>query len=99
MQLGGQTPLKLAKGLEAAGIPIWGTSPGAIDLAEDRKLFGALLAEEGIRQPENGTARTLPEALGRGARARFPGARPPVATCSAAGRWRSATTRRRWRTS
>ncbi|MCC7060917.1 MAG: carbamoyl-phosphate synthase large subunit, partial [Burkholderiaceae bacterium] len=63
VQLGGQTPLKLAKGLEAAGIPIWGTSPGAIDLAEDRKLFGALLVEEGIRQPENGTARPLPEAL------------------------------------
>ncbi len=63
VQLGGQTPLKLAKGLEAAGIPIWGTSPAAIDLAEDRKLFGALLSEEGIRQPENGTARTLPEAL------------------------------------
>ena len=63
VQLGGQTPLKLAKGLEAAGVPIWGTSPGAIDLAEDRKLFGALLVEEGIRQPENGTARTLPEAL------------------------------------
>ncbi|MGE0640427.1 MAG: carbamoyl-phosphate synthase large subunit [Thermoanaerobaculia bacterium] len=63
VQLGGQTPLKLAKGLFAAGVPIWGTSPAAIDLAEDRKLFGALLEEEGIRQPDNGTARTLPEAV------------------------------------
>ncbi len=64
LQLGGQTPLKLAKGLAAAGVPIWGTSPQAIDLAEDRKLFGALLEAEGIRQPDNGTARTLEEAIG-----------------------------------
>ncbi len=63
VQLGGQTPLKLAKGLEAAGVPIWGTSPNAIDLAEDRKLFGALLDEERIRQPDNGTATTLAEAV------------------------------------
>ncbi len=63
LQLGGQTPLKLAKGLAAAGVPVWGTSPQAIDLAEDRKLFGALLSSEGIRQPENGTARTLAEAV------------------------------------
>jgi carbamoyl-phosphate synthase large subunit len=48
VQLGGQTPLKLARGLEAAGVPILGTSPEAIDLAEDRKRFGALLAEEGV---------------------------------------------------
>ena len=46
VQLGGQTPLKLAKGLAAAGVPIWGTSPDAIDHAEDRKRFGALLEEE-----------------------------------------------------
>jgi carbamoyl-phosphate synthase large subunit len=63
VQLGGQTPLKLARGLEARGVPIWGTSPDAIDLAEDRRRFGALLAEEGIRQPPNGTATTLEEAL------------------------------------
>ena len=44
VQLGGQTPLKLARGLEAAGVPILGTPPDAIDLAEDRKRFGALLA-------------------------------------------------------
>jgi len=63
VQLGGQTPLKLAQGLAAAGVPIWGTSPDAIDLAEDRKRFGALLEQEGIRQPDNGTAHTLEEAL------------------------------------
>jgi carbamoyl-phosphate synthase large subunit len=63
VQLGGQTPLKLAKGLEARGVRVLGTAPDAIDLAEDRKRFGALLAEEGIRQPDNGTATTLEEAL------------------------------------
>src|SRR5690606_20931050 len=63
VQLGGQTPLKLARGLEAHGVPIFGTSPDAIDLAEDRRRFGALLAEEGIRQPEHGTATTLDEAI------------------------------------
>ncbi len=63
VQLGGQTPLKLARGLEAAGVPIWGTSPDAIDLAEDRRRFGALLAEEGIRQPENGTATSIEEGV------------------------------------
>ncbi len=63
VQFGGQTPLKLARGLEAAGVPIWGTSPDAIDLAEDRERFGALLAEHGIRQPEAGTATSPAEAL------------------------------------
>ncbi len=72
VQLGGQTPLKLARGLEASGVPILGTSPDAIDLAEDRRRFGALLAEEGIRQPEHGTARTLDEALGVARRLGFP---------------------------
>jgi carbamoyl-phosphate synthase large subunit len=63
VQLGGQTPLKLAHGLADAGVPIWGTPPEAIDLAEDRKRFGALLAEEGIRQPENGTAVSVEEGV------------------------------------
>jgi carbamoyl-phosphate synthase large subunit len=63
VQLGGQTPLKLARGLAAAGVPIWGTSPDAIDLAEDRQRFGALLRAEGILQPENGTATSLAEAV------------------------------------
>ena len=63
VQLGGQTPLKLAQGLAAAGVHILGTSPDAIDLAEDRGRFGALLAAEGIRQPENGTALTVEEGV------------------------------------
>jgi carbamoyl-phosphate synthase large subunit len=62
VQLGGQTPLKLARGLAAAGVRILGTSPDAIDLAEDRRRFGALLAAEGIAQPQHGTAMTLAEA-------------------------------------
>src|SRR5713226_4183165 len=56
VQLGGQTPLNLPMRLHDAGVPIIGTSPDSIDLAEDRKRFGALLNELGIPQPENGTA-------------------------------------------
>jgi carbamoyl-phosphate synthase large subunit len=63
VQLGGQTPLKLAKGLEAAGVKILGTSPEAIDLAEDRKRFEALARELGIAQPPAGTALSLEEAV------------------------------------
>jgi len=63
VQFGGQTPLKLANALEAAGIPILGTSPDAIDLAEDRKRFQALLQELDLRQPENAIAESAEEAL------------------------------------
>ncbi|HML10815.1 MAG TPA: carbamoyl-phosphate synthase large subunit [Stellaceae bacterium] len=62
VQFGGQTPLNLAKALEAADIPILGTSPDAIDLAEDRKRFQQLLQKLGLRQPENGTAHSAEEA-------------------------------------
>ena len=62
VQFGGQTPLKLAAALEAAGIPILGTSPDAIDLAEDRERFQVLLRELGLRQPANGLARSIEEA-------------------------------------
>ncbi|MGH6996617.1 MAG: carbamoyl-phosphate synthase large subunit, partial [Phenylobacterium sp.] len=62
VQFGGQTPLKLAKPLEDAGIPILGTSPDAIDLAEDRARFQALLARLGLKQPANGVARSTEEA-------------------------------------
>ena len=72
VQLGGQTPLKLARGLEAAGVPIWGTSPEAIDLAEDRKRFGALLAEEGVLQPRGETATSVDGALNAARRIGFP---------------------------
>jgi carbamoyl-phosphate synthase large subunit len=63
VQLGGQTPLKLAHALEEHGIPILGTSPDAIDLAEDRGRFGVLCEQLGIRQPEAGMARSTEEAL------------------------------------
>src|SRR4051794_3010352 len=59
VQFGGQTPLNLAMRLHEAGVPIIGTSPDSIDLAEDRKRFGALLDELGIPQPENGTATSI----------------------------------------
>jgi carbamoyl-phosphate synthase large subunit len=64
VQFGGQTPLNLAKKLKEVGVPIWGTSPDAIALAEDRKLFAAVLAELEIPQPPNGTALSLDEARG-----------------------------------
>jgi carbamoyl-phosphate synthase large subunit len=63
VQFGGQTPLKLAAALEKAGIPILGTSPDAIDLAEDRERFAALVNKLGLRQPENGIARSREEAI------------------------------------
>jgi carbamoyl-phosphate synthase large subunit len=62
VQLGGQTPLKLAHALEAAGVPIWGTSPDAIDAAEDRGRFGHLMAELGVAMPPGGIARSFDEA-------------------------------------
>jgi len=62
IQFGGQTPLKLALPLFRAGVPIWGTSPDMIDLAEDRKRFAKLLDELKIAQPESGTASSIPEA-------------------------------------
>jgi len=63
VQYGGQTPLKLAKPLEAAGVPIIGTSPESIDIAEDRERFQKLLVKLNLRQPPNRTARTEAEAL------------------------------------
>jgi carbamoyl-phosphate synthase large subunit len=63
VQLGGQTPLKLAQALEDAKIPILGTSPDAIDLAEDRRRFQELLQRLGLKQPENGTASSAAEAV------------------------------------
>ena len=62
VQLGGQTPLKIAAGLDAAGIPILGTSPDAIDLAEDRERFQQLIMKLGLKQPENGIATCADEA-------------------------------------
>jgi carbamoyl-phosphate synthase large subunit len=62
VQLGGQTPLNLAVPLMKAGVPIIGTSPESIDVAEDREKFGALLRRLGLRQPDHGTATTIEEA-------------------------------------
>ena len=63
VQLGGQTPLKLTRPLEAAGVTILGTSPDAIDIAEDRRRFDVIARETGVRQPSNGTATSLDEAV------------------------------------
>ena len=63
VQYGGQTPLKLARALEANGVPVIGTSPDSIDLAEDRERFQKLVQELGLKQPPNRTARTADEAL------------------------------------
>ena len=63
VQFGGQTPLKLAAGLEAAGVPLLGTQPEAIDLAEDRGRFSRLLGELGLKVPPYATARSADEAL------------------------------------
>lgn len=72
VQFGGQTPLKLAHALEAAGIRILGTSPDAIDLAEDRERFQELVERLQLKQPENGIARSLEEAKEIAARIGFP---------------------------
>ncbi|MFT3717668.1 carbamoyl-phosphate synthase large subunit [Pseudorhodoferax sp.] len=72
VQYGGQTPLKLALGLEAAGVPIIGTSPDMIDAAEDRERFQKLLQDLGLRQPPNATARTEAEALEKAAALGYP---------------------------
>ena len=72
IQFGGQTPLKLARGLEAAGFPILGTPFDAVDLAEDRERFGALLDRLGIRCPEWGIARSTDEARDVAERIGFP---------------------------
>ncbi|MBC2770408.1 carbamoyl-phosphate synthase large subunit [Pusillimonas minor] len=72
VQYGGQTPLKLARALEANGVPIIGTSPESIDIAEDRERFQKLLTKLGLRQPPNRTARTEGEALALAAEIGYP---------------------------
>ncbi|MBL6453844.1 carbamoyl-phosphate synthase large subunit [Belnapia sp. T6] len=72
VQYGGQTPLKLSQALHKAGIPILGTSAEAIDIAEDRERFQHLLKGLGLRQPQNGTARTLEEAAREAERIGYP---------------------------
>ena len=72
VQLGGQTPLRLARALEREGVPILGTSPDAIDAAEDRKRFEALARELGVAQPPSGTATSMEEAVAVAARVGYP---------------------------
>jgi carbamoyl-phosphate synthase large subunit len=72
VQYGGQTPLKLARDLEAAGAPIIGTSPDSIDLAEDRERFQKLVEEIGLKQPPNRTASSKKQALERGSSVGYP---------------------------
>ncbi len=72
VQFGGQTPLKLAAGLQAAGVPLLGTSVDAIDLAEDRGRFGALLGRVGLQAPPYATACSVAEALECGDRVGYP---------------------------
>ena len=72
VQLGGQTPLSLAARLEDAGVPILGTSPEAIDAAEDRQLFGIVLDEAGLPAPAHSTARSDEQAMAAAAEIGFP---------------------------
>ncbi|HEY6059383.1 MAG TPA: carbamoyl-phosphate synthase large subunit [Gemmatimonadales bacterium] len=72
VQLGGQTPLRLTNALAAAGVPILGTSPDAIDTAEDRERFEQLARRLGVTQPPNGTARSVAEALAVADRIGYP---------------------------
>ena len=73
VQLGGQTPLKLAAGLQDAGVPILGTSPDSIDLAEDRERFAKLVDKLGaLKQPANGMARSRDEAIAVATRIGYP---------------------------
>ena len=72
VQYGGQTPLKLARALEAAGAPIIGTTPDCIDLAEDRERFQQLVTELGLKQPPNRLARSTEEAVSRAAEIGYP---------------------------
>lgn len=72
VQFGGQTPLNLAKALEEAGIPVLGTSPDAIDRAEDRERFADLVSQFDLKQPENGIARSGDEALAVAQRIGYP---------------------------
>ena len=72
VQLGGQTPLKLTHGLSSAGVHILGTQPDAIDIAEDRRRFDAIARSLGIKQPDNGTATSIDEAIAAAERIGYP---------------------------
>ena len=94
VQFGGQTPLKLADALEEAGVPILGTQPDSIDLAEDRDRFKRLLDKLELKQPKNGIAYSVEQARIVAERARPTRSSSARPTCSAAAPWRSSATRR-----
>ena len=94
VQLGGQTPLGLAQGLEDAGVPIVGTSPDAIHLAEDRGRSAGCSPTAGLPAPKYGMATSDEDALRGHRRHRLPGARPPVLRPRRPRAWRSSTTTR-----
>ena len=87
MQFGGQTPLNLALPLKRLGVPIIGTDPENIDLAEDRKLFGKLLDDLEIPSPANGTATSVEEACDVARAHRLSRCWCGPATCWAAAPW------------
>src|SRR5690606_12645516 len=72
VQFGGQTPLKLARALEKAGVPIIGTTPDAIDRAEDRERFQDMIEKLGLRQPPNATGRSEQEAVKKAEKIGYP---------------------------
>ncbi len=92
VQFGGQTPLKLAEPLEQAGVPILGTSPDAIDLAEDRERFAALVTKLKLKQPANGIARSREEAIAPSPTVSAIRSSSGRRSCLAAAPWRSCTT-------
>ena len=85
VQLGGQTPLKLSHALEQAGVPILGTSPDAIDLAEDRERFQQLLHRLGLKQPDNAICHDPARRRGEGRRAGLPAGHPAILRAGRAG--------------
>ena len=93
VQFGGQTPLNLASGLKAAGVPILGTQPESIETAEDRKLFAAMLDKLGLRQTPNGSATSTREAVAIAKKIGYP---VPLGQASfwADARWSSCIQRR-----
>jgi len=92
VQYGGQTPLKLARALEANGVPIIGTTPDMIDCAEDRERFQKLLAELNLKQPPNRTARTPAEAIQLAAEIGYPWW-CVLRMCWVVGQWKLSTNR------
>ena len=96
VQLGGQTPLKLAQDLKDAGVPIVGTSPEAINLAEERGAFGTVLADAGLTAPAYGMAESAERALEIAHEIGYPGAGAALLRARAAVAWRSSTTTAPW---